>query len=109
MIQTEVSGWSMEELEVAQSALQLAYQREIQALLAEVKSRSAALTQIEELWHLHDFLSARRHDIDGKYDFDYASLLFAFAKLIKDGWLQKTDLVGLDQGKLAKITALTRM
>jgi hypothetical protein len=108
-MQQVVSGWSVVEQEVAQSAFQKAYERETQALINEVRSRSSGLNQLEDLWHLHDFLSARRHEIDGKYDFDYSGLLFVFARLVKDGWLKMEDLTHLEKEKQAKISALTRM
>jgi hypothetical protein len=91
-----VSGWSVVEQEAAQAAFQQAYQRELQALIDEVRARSSSLNQVEDLWSLHDFLSARRHEIDGKYDYDYAGLLFVFARLVKDGWLRLEDLSSLE-------------
>jgi hypothetical protein len=108
-MQQVVSGWSEVEQEAAQAAFQQAYQREVQALIDEVRSRSSSLSQIEELWSLHDFLSARRHEIDGKYDYDYSGLLFTFARLVKDGWLSMDELTSLEKDKRAKIMALTRM
>ncbi|NJM74095.1 MAG: hypothetical protein HC862_30640, partial [Scytonema sp. RU_4_4] len=53
-----------------------------------------------DLWRLHDFLSARRHEVEGKYDYQYSVLLFVFAGLVKEGWLHLTELEGLDKDKL---------
>jgi hypothetical protein len=61
------------------------------------------------MWHLHDFLSARRHEVDGKYDYRYSMLIFIFARLVKEGWLHLNELEGLDKSKIAKIAALSRM
>ncbi len=101
--------WSQTEKKIARAAFDQAYKREMNALLEEVRERTSAITEIDDLWRLHDLLSARRHDIDGKYDYRYSVLVFVFAGLIKDGWLHLSELDGLDPDKLTKIAALTRM
>jgi hypothetical protein len=101
--------WSEIEQQIAQNAFQTAYQRETSALIGEIREYASGIVALNDIWRLHDFLSARRHDIDGKYDYDYAALLFIFARLIKEEWLQFEELNGLDPTKLAKIAALTRM
>ncbi|MEM7724810.1 MAG: hypothetical protein AAF208_00375 [Cyanobacteria bacterium P01_A01_bin.45] len=101
--------WSETEKKVAHEAFSKAYQREIKTLVEKVRNEASQITELEEIWHLHDFLSARRHDIDGKYDYRYSSLIFVFAKLIKENWLNINDLEGLEKEKLTKITLLTRM
>ena len=101
--------WSKTEQIAAKAAFEKAYEREINALIEEVRHQSSTLTALEDLWSLHDFLSAKRHEIDGKYDYSYPALLFVFANLIKDGWLHIDELKNLDKDKLAKIAALTRL
>jgi hypothetical protein len=101
--------WSATEQEIAKVAFDRAYTREIDQLLALVRTQAPQIESLEQLWQLHDFLSARRHEIDGKYDYRYPTLMFVFAGLLKDGWLQMTDLEGLSPEKLAKISALSRM
>jgi hypothetical protein len=101
--------WSKIEQQIAQEAFEKAYQREIQALIKEVREQANAIAQIDDMWHLHDFLSARRHQVDGKYDYQYSVLVFTFASLVKEGWLQLNELEGLDKTKIAKIAALARM
>ena len=102
-------NWSPVEQKTAREAFEKAYQREVSALLEQVRVRTGEITELEQLWALHDFLSAKRHEIDGKYDYSYQVLLFVFANLIKDGWLRLDELAQLDREKLAKISALTRM
>jgi hypothetical protein len=104
-----VMDWTPQEQQIAQQAFNRAYNREIAALTDLVRERAKSVTSIQDIWQLHDFLSARRHEIDGKYDYNYPSLMFVFAKLIKDGWLALEELEGLGSDKLAKIRALTRM
>ncbi|MBW4621879.1 MAG: hypothetical protein KME17_21265 [Cyanosarcina radialis HA8281-LM2] len=103
------TSWSELEKKVAQVAFNRAYDREITALIAEVRDRASTIAAIDDLWQLHDFLSARRHQIDGKYDYDYASLLFVFARLIEDGWLHLDEMEGLDRDKLSKVAAIASM
>jgi hypothetical protein len=101
--------WSQLEKTIAQAAFNRARERETKALIEEVRKRAEAITEIDDMWRLHDFLSARRHDIDGKYDYRYSVLIFVFAQLVKEGWLHLDELDGLDANKLTKVAALTRM
>lgn len=103
------TDWSHTEQEIAQTAFNKAYEREIHALIQEVRERASRIVEVEEVWRLHDSLSARRHDIDGKYDYRYSVLLFVFARLVKEGWLHLNDLEGLAKDKLIKVAALSRM
>ncbi|BBD57257.1 hypothetical protein NIES2109_00220 [Nostoc sp. HK-01] len=101
--------WSKTEEEIAKHAFEKAYQREIEAVIQEVRQRSSKMTQADEMWQLHDFLSARRHEIDGKYEYRYSVLIFVFARLIKEGWLHLDELQGLEKDKLTKVAVMTRM
>jgi Photoprotection regulator fluorescence recovery protein len=101
--------WSKKEQELAQKVFKKAYLRETGALIEEVRQRAGAIAELDQIWRLHDFLSARRHDLDGKYDDRYSGLLFVFSRLIKEGWLNLEELEGLDTDKLTKVAALARM
>lgn len=101
--------WTEAEQAIAKEAFQRAYDRETEALVADVKRRLATLSELDDIWNLHDYLSARRHSIDGKYDYRYSILLFVFSQLLKEGWLGLTDLEGLEPEKLKKVSALARM
>jgi Photoprotection regulator fluorescence recovery protein len=101
--------WSKQEKQIARSAFDLAYARETAALIKLVTDKSSVVTQIDEVWVLHDFLSAKRHDIDGKYDYRYSVLIIVFSRLVNEGWLSLNDLEGLATDKLAKVAALARM
>jgi hypothetical protein len=105
---TEVE-WSKREKQIAQAAFERAFEREVRALMREVSERAQALDELDDMWNLHDFLSAKRHEIDGKYDNCEAALIFVFASLIQEGWLHIQELEGLASEKLRKISALTRM
>lgn len=101
--------WSSTEEEIARQACDRAREREMAALLAYVRETAGAIASMETLWKLHDFLSARRHDLDGKYEDQEDALIFLFARLIKEGWLSLDELAGLEASKLAKISALTKL
>ncbi|MDC0832377.1 hypothetical protein CKA32_003738 [Geitlerinema sp. FC II] len=102
-------NWSTKEKEAAREAFDKAYTREIESLVEEVRQKVAHISEIDEIWKLHDFLSAKRHEIDGKYDYSYSALIFIFSQLLKEGWLTLEELHVLDREKLAKISALARM
>lgn len=101
--------WSETEKRVADQAFKRANERETASLIEHICQRATEIKEVGELWQLHDFLSAKRHQIDGKYDNRLPVLIFVFAELMKEGWLGPDDLAGLEPEKLAKITALARM
>ena len=101
--------WTDIEKKIARTAFDQAYEREIEALLKQIQKQANTLVDLGEIWRLHDFLSAKRHEIEGKYDYQYSVLLFVFAGLVKEGWLHLNELQGLDQDKLSKIAVLSRM
>lgn len=102
------SGWTPEEKEAAQKAVELAYQREVAALIATLQNRVEHAASPNDVWSLHDFLSAKRHEMDGKFDLRDSSLIFMFATLVKDGLLHVGELEGIEKDKLVKISALAR-
>ncbi|PHJ55991.1 hypothetical protein VF14_34910 [Nostoc linckia z18] len=108
-MQVSDTEWSTAEKQLAQTVFKRAYEREISALIEEVRDRASAIAEIDDMWRLHDFLSARRHDIDGKYDYRYSVLIFVFARLVKEGWLALDELNELDKDKITKVAALARM
>ena len=107
----QVSKIQLSEIEekIVKQAFQTAYQRETSALISIVRDRAGSITELEDLWNLHDLLSTKRYELDGKYVFDSATIVFDYAQLIKEGWLSLEDLDGLKPEILSKISALTRM
>lgn len=109
MLQTPEAPWTDSETHCAHTLLRTAYDREIRSLLADVQSQASNLTQVDELWKLHDFLSAKRHEIDGKYDGRESVIVFVFAQLLKEGLVNAEELAFLAGEKRAKIKALARL
>ncbi len=94
---------------MAEVAFSTAYRREIDSLVRVVREQAGTLATTDDIWQLHDFLSARRHELDGKYDSRESALIFVFSSLVKDGWLSLEELTGLAPEKVSKISALTRI
>ena len=109
MLETKNSQLSEMEEKIAKQALAKAYEREISATIAHVRDRASSLTELTDLWYLHDLLSTKRYEIDGKYVYNSATLVFDFARLVKEGWLYLDDLQGLSSKTLSKISALSKM
>ena len=109
MLQDNKTQWSETEKTIAKKALQTAYNRETSALIANIRDRAGSIAELEDLWYLHDLLSTKRHEIDGKYAYNFPTLVFDFARLVKEGWLHLDELKGLKPEVLSKISALSRM
>jgi len=109
VLQVDKIQWSEAETTIIKQAFQTAYQRETFTLITNVRDRASSITKLEDLWYLHDLLSTKRYEIDGKYDYDPSTVVFDFANLIKEGWLSLDDLKGLKPEVLSKISALLRM
>ncbi|MFZ0407813.1 MAG: hypothetical protein WAM11_06860 [Cyanobium sp.] len=108
-METEVAGWTIEEQAVAQAVFDRAMVRDVESLISDLRNRSANLASPADVWQLHDFLSIRRHEIEGRFDFRLAGLLFVFASFVKDGLVSLEELEGLSADKLAKVVAMSRM
>ncbi len=101
--------WSSTEKEIAQRAFEKARSREINTLIETVNEAATSITNLDEVWRLHDYLSSKRYEIDGKYDDRESVLIFVFSQLVKEGWLSVDELEGLNSDKIAKLNALARM
>lgn len=109
MLQNSQNKWSETEETIAKQALQTAYERETSALIASIREHASSITELSDLWYLHDLLSTKRHEIDGKYDYNSSTIVFDFARLIQEEWLSLKDLEGLHPEVCSKISALARM
>lgn len=97
------------EEKIAKQALQTAYERETSALIANIRDRASSITELDDLWYIHDLLSTKRYEIDGKYDYNSSTIVFDFARLVQEGWLHIDELKGLKSEMRSKISALARM
>jgi hypothetical protein len=95
--------WSKTEKKIARIAFDKAYQRECSDLIEKIRKKVGEITEPNNIWGLHDYLTERRDDIDEKYDYRYSKLIFVFARLVKEGWLDFNDLKGLAENKIDRI------
>ena len=107
-METNLTGWTEQEQAVGLTALNRAQARTIERLIADLHRQVIELTSADQIWQLHDFLSIQRHGIEGRFEFRQESILFVFASLVKEGFLNLDELQGLDAEKLAKIMAMSR-
>jgi len=99
----ELEQWTNAEKKIARRAFEAAYDRECVALADEVRRRADRIANTQDIWKLESFLTRKRKHIDEKYDFRYSVLVVVFIRLMKEGWLKESDLVGLSDDKLVKI------
>lgn len=102
-------SWSKSEKQIAQQAFNQAYKRECEALIQQIQEKFPKIVEPETLWELHDLLSNKRKEINEKYDYRYSIIIFVFARLIKEGWLDLSELQGLGKDKLSQINVLLNM
>lgn len=100
--------WTKAEKIVAKRAFEKCYQRECKAILTMLKERIATADKPSDLWLIHDFLTEELKMIEYKYDYRYSVLIFLFARLLKEGWLQESDLDGIKEDKIEKIKYLAK-
>ncbi len=95
--------WSPAEKSVARKAFDRALQRELDGVIAETKSRAAAIRQASDVWDLERYLTKRRGQIDRRFDYRYSVLIQVFGELLHRGRLSEQDLRGLSEDKLVAI------
>ncbi len=99
-------NWSNLEKQAARRAFDAALQRELAEIMAKFKQRAAAAKEPDEMWSVEQFLSKARREIDRKYDYRYSQLIHVFARLIHEGRIAESDLVGLSEEKITRILGL---
>ena len=108
-VHVNVNQQAKTEETIAKKVLNLAYQRETSTLIATVRDRSSSLTELDDLWYLHDLLSSKRYEIEGKYEYNASTFVFDLAQLVKEGWLNLDELKDFQPEVRSKISALARM
>jgi len=98
--------WSKSEKTIARQAFEKAYQLECKHFIKKLKEKTAKLEKPEDILELQNYLDKREKEIAQKYDYRYSVLVLVFAQLLKQGWIEKDDLNGLDAGKILQIESL---
>lgn len=102
-MRNEEYTWSKTEKKIARKVFGEAYLKEISDISKEVERRIHSYKTPRDLWELHDYISYKREETDDKYDYRYSVLIFVFARLMKDGYISKTDLFGISESKIQAI------
>ena len=74
--------WSRSEKIIARTAFDAALGRELHEVMQEAKRMATQIQQSSDLWDLEHYLTARRKEIDRKYDYRYSRLTDVFGKLL---------------------------
>jgi hypothetical protein len=98
--------WSPAEKKIARSAFDAALESALAKVVAEFKRRADAVTAASDMWTVEDYLRQQRREIDETFDYRYSQLPLVFARLIRDGHLDESRLVGLSDEKRNIIRSL---
>ena len=101
--------WSKTEKKIARAAFEKAYQRECSDIIEKIRIKAKEISEPDNIWRFHDFLTEKRHEIDEKYDYRYSKLILVFARLINEGWINFSDFEGLAEDKIDRIKFLTNL
>ncbi|MBB5061569.1 hypothetical protein HDF16_006305 [Granulicella aggregans] len=100
--------WSVKEKLAARTALNLALDRELAAVIHEAKERAERIKEASDLWEMETWLIDQREGIARTFDFRYSVLARVFATLLRERRVSLIDLRGLAQEKLDTIERLSR-
>ena len=92
--------WSPSEKKAARAAFDLALDRELKAIRQEAEALLQKSGDESSIWRVHDYLSAKRREIDEKYSYRYSILVLVFSRLVSEGWLTVHDLSGIGAEKI---------
>ena len=95
--------WTAAEKRLARKIFDRAFQKQCASIAAEAKKMIARASVPSDIWRVHDYLSQQRRTVDELYDYRYSVLPHVFAKLLGEGWLTETDLIGLQKDKIERI------
>jgi hypothetical protein len=95
--------WTEAEKKLARKAFDQAYQKQCDAICAEVRKLAVRASSPQDLWKIDDYLSEQRQKTDELFDYRYSVLPEVFGLLLRQGWMKESDLAGLHQDKLELI------
>jgi len=98
-------NWSCSEKKIAKQAFDTALKREYAALLDQLKRSAAKAESRDDIWDIYDYLTKQRKSIDQRYHYSYSQLIFVFGILLRQKWLEESDLAGLTEDKRQLIHA----
>jgi hypothetical protein len=100
--------WSRSEKAIARKAFDAALGRELHEVIQEAKKMANQIKHSSDLWELEHYLTARRKEIDRKYDFRASRLTDVLGRLLHENRLGEEDLRGLREDKLKSIRSFAK-
>lgn len=95
--------WSPSEKKVARRAFDAALEIALGKTMAELKSKVSAMTTADAMWEIEDYLRQQRRKLDQLFDYRYSQLVVVLATLIREGYLEESQLSGLSEDKREEI------
>jgi hypothetical protein len=100
--------WSKSEKALARKAFDAALGRELHEVIQEAQKMASRIKEPSDLWDLEHYLTERRKEIDGKYDYRYSRLTDVFGRLLYEKRLSEEELRGLREDKLKSIRSFAQ-
>jgi hypothetical protein len=100
--------WSRSEKALARKAFDAALGRELHEVIQEAKKMATQIKHSSDLWDLEHYLTARRKEIDRKYDFRGSRLTDVLGRLLYENRLGEEDLCGLREDKQKAIRSFAK-
>jgi len=104
-----VPTWSRSEKAIARKAFDAALKRELQEVMEEAKQKASQIKEPPDVWKLERYLTERRKEIDGKYEFRSSRLTQTFGRLLCDRRFSENELRGLGEDKLKAIRSCAKV
>ena len=101
--------WSKSEKAIARTAFDAALKRELQDVMRKTKQMANQIKEPADVWELEHYLTERRKEIDGKYDYRYSQLTQVFGRLLYERRITEEDLRGLGEDKMKPIRSLAEL
>ncbi|UCI07083.1 hypothetical protein [Mesorhizobium sp. B1-1-8] len=93
------SRWSPSEKKVARRAFDAALEAALGKTMTEFKKKAGDVATPSDMWDIEDYLRQQRRTIDQMFDYRYSQLIVVFATLIREGYLDESQLAGLSEDK----------
>src|SRR5437660_10785756 len=95
--------WSKSEKAIARSAFDAALKRELQDVMRKTKQMANQIKEPADVWELEHYLTERRKEIDGQYEYRYSQLTQVFGRLLYEQRLGEQELGGVGEDELESI------
>ena len=102
-------NWSKSERLIARRAFDAALGREFHEIMQQARQKANQIKAPADLWELERYLTARRKEIDAKYEFRFSRLTRTFGRLLWEGRVSEDQLRRLGEDKLNVIRSCAKV